>query len=63
MAIQSRAKDLHERHFVYKKYLGSFWVSSPLSKISADSGLFSNFIADFSKPGRPFFVITLLILF
>ena len=63
VAIQARAKDLHDKHFVYKKYLGRFLVGSPFSKISADSSMFSNFIADFSKPSRPLFRPFVLILF
>ena len=36
---------------------------SSFSKISADSGTFSNFIADFSKARRPLFATSVLILF
>ena len=36
---------------------------SPFSKISADSGTFSNFMAEFSKEKRPFFRTPTLILF
>ena len=36
---------------------------SPFSKISADSGTFSNFTVEISKPRRPFFRTFTLILF
>jgi hypothetical protein len=62
-AIQPKSRVLHERQFVYKKFLGRFLVRSSFSKISEDCGMFSNFIADFSKPGKPFFVTSMLILF
>ena len=54
MAIQPKSKVLHERQFVYKQFLGRSLVRSSFSKISEDCGMFSNFIADFSKPGKPF---------
>ena len=38
-------------------------VCSPFSKIRADFGMFSHFIADYSKLARPFLAISMLILF
>ena len=43
--------------------VGSVLSKSPFSKISADTGTFSNFIAEISKGRRPYFCTFTLILF